>query len=161
MTTVYIGLGSNLDNPIEQVRKAVSELSNIQDTALNRVSSLYGSEPVGPRDQPEYVNAVVEMETELEPEQLLIELFSIEDRHRRKRLRQWGPRTLDLDLLLYGDLIMKSDALTIPHPEMHKRSFVLFPLLEIAPEIVIPGIGAAVESTKGIDLHSLTRLEEA
>ena len=130
----YIGLGSNLDNPKQQVIEALNALDKIPNTALLKHSSLYRSDPVGPPGQPDYINAVAALSTHLEPERLLDELQAIEQDHQRIRKIHWGPRTLDLDIILFGSQIIMTDRLTIPHPYAHERSFVLWPLAEIAPE---------------------------
>jgi len=141
----YIGIGSNLDDPAAQVLRAFDELDALPDTRLEARSSLYGSRPLGPPDQPDYVNAVARLTTGLEPLQLLDALQSIERDHRRERGVRWGPRTLDLDLLLYGDRRIDHERLSVPHPQMHRRDFVLRPLVEISPELDIPGQGALLE----------------
>lgn len=143
MTAAYIGLGSNLDDPKAQIQKALQALENLPETCLLRHSSLYRSAPVGPQDQPDYINAVALVETAFSPSPLLAELQRIEQAQGRVRTKRWGPRTLDLDLLLFDDLQLQTSTLTLPHPEMHQRAFVLVPLLEIAPDILIPGKGAA------------------
>ncbi len=138
-TIAFVGIGSNLDDPRAQIRRAIAALAKIPRSALCEVSSLYSSAPVGPADQPDYLNAVVRLNTRLAPEALLDQLQAIEAAQGRERdgLR-WGPRTLDLDLLLYGDQVISSPRLSVPHPEMAKRSFVLYPLAEIAPDLVLP-----------------------
>ncbi len=139
----YIGLGSNLDQPRAQVEQAIAELDRLPRSRVRARSRLYGSRPLGPADQPDYVNAVVCLETGLDPLPLLDALQAIEQAHHRVRERRWGPRTLDLDLLLYGTRRIDLPRLRVPHPQMHRRDFVLRPLLEIAPEIGIPGLGPA------------------
>ncbi len=142
MPLVYVGLGSNLGRPEERLRNAVKALSGLPDTTLVCCSSFYRSRPVGPQDQPDYINAVAKLETKLPAFELLDCLQALEEREGRVRTaEQWGPRTLDLDLLLYGDQIISEERLVVPHPEMHRRSFVLYPLFEISPGIVIPGLG--------------------
>lgn len=141
MTTVFIGLGSNLDSPKQHITTAIESIGEIQSTHVTKVSSLYKSKPVGPQDQGDYVNAVVELETELTPLDLLDNLQTIENEHGRVRNERWGPRTLDLDILMYGEEIIQNDRLTIPHVEMINRCFVLVPLAEIIPDIHIPGKG--------------------
>jgi len=138
---VYIGLGSNLENPLQQIKTAINDLQSIAEITIISVSSLYQSPPMGPADQPDYINAVLSLETSLAPHQLLDALQSVEQLHGRERKRHWGERTLDLDILLYGDQILDDQRLKIPHPGMHERAFVLYPLAEIAPNIEIPGIG--------------------
>jgi 2-amino-4-hydroxy-6-hydroxymethyldihydropteridine diphosphokinase len=136
---VYISLGSNLDNPVEQVRIAVNELSEINKTELLKTSSLYRNPPLEPKNQPDYVNAVACLSTTLRPHQLLIQLHRIEQLHKRKRgPHRFGPRTLDLDILLFGDEEINDDSLTIPHYALRQRAFVLYPLYEIAPDLQLP-----------------------
>lgn len=131
----YIGLGSNLDAPLEQVRQALSELDMLPLSRLLAASSLYASRPVGPQDQPDFINAVAALETRLSPLALLDQLQALEQQHRRRRQRHWGPRTLDLDLLLYGNAAIDTPRLRVPHPQMTARAFVLAPLAEIAPSL--------------------------
>lgn len=135
--TAYVGLGSNLDTPIQQVSRALEELDALPLTRCVAASSLYASRPVGPQDQPDFVNAVARLDTRLSPLALLDQLQALEQRHRRQRLRHWGPRTLDLDLLLYADTTLRHPRLNVPHHEMHRRHFVLVPLSEIAPELQV------------------------
>ncbi len=134
----YIGLGSNLDDPRAHVSTALKQLAELPDTELVAASSLYRSDPVGPQDQPDFVNAVAELSTRLTPEALLDQLQSLEQAHRRVRERHWGPRTLDLDILLYGDSQLATERLVVPHSHMRERSFVLWPLAEIAPTLALP-----------------------
>ena len=137
----YIGLGSNLGEREAQIRLALDDLARLPESRLVRASSLYDSEPVGDVDQPNFLNAVAELETELTPRQLLWNLQLIERRLGRTRTRRWGPRTIDLDLLLYGPLVVEEPDLQIPHPEMTRRSFVLVPLVELDPLLVHPVTG--------------------
>ncbi|MEW5756525.1 MAG: 2-amino-4-hydroxy-6-hydroxymethyldihydropteridine diphosphokinase [Pseudomonadota bacterium] len=140
---VFIGLGSNLDNPIAQLTRALAALKRLPHSRVRAQSSLYRSVPMGPADQPDYVNAVVEIETELEALDLLSRLQQIEQNQGRTRTGlRWGPRTLDLDLLLYGDQIIDLPTLQVPHPGVAERNFVLYPLHEIAPTVKVPGLGA-------------------
>lgn len=134
----YIGMGSNLENPHQQVEDAFKELAQLPETTLVLRSSIYRSDPVGPQDQPDFINAVAAIDTALQPHALLDQLQSLEQRHRRVRERHWGPRTLDLDLLCYGNETIDTERLTVPHAFMHERSFVLWPLAEIAPELQFP-----------------------
>lgn len=143
MTIAYVGIGSNLDEPRQQVKTALDELARMEGTKLLRHSSLYRTAPMGYARQPDFVNAVAEIETTLAAESLLAELQAIEARHRRVRSFPDAPRTLDLDLLLYGEERLTSQALSVPHPRMQERAFVLAPLVEIAPHAAIPGVGAA------------------
>lgn len=139
--TAYIGLGSNLCSPEQQVLSAFDEIGALPGVTLTRRSSLYRTAPIGYADQPRYVNAVARVSTVLAPEELLEELLAIEQSHGRVREFANAPRTLDLDILIYGDLQQASRALTLPHPRAHLRAFVLYPLMEIAPECVVPGRG--------------------
>ncbi|HET7672870.1 MAG TPA: 2-amino-4-hydroxy-6-hydroxymethyldihydropteridine diphosphokinase [Burkholderiales bacterium] len=143
MTLVYIGIGSNLDDPRRQVLDAFDELDQLPHSRLVRRSSLYRTAPVGHAAQPDFINAVAELETGLPAERLLVELQAIEARHGRARSFANAPRTLDLDLLMLGAAELSTAALTVPHPRMHERAFVLKPLLEISPGLEIPGRGAA------------------
>lgn len=138
MNKVYIALGSNLDHPQAQLTAALQALNELSDSRLTAVSSFYQSKPLGPQDQPDYVNAVACLETSLAPLALLDELQRIEHEQGRVRLRRWGERTLDLDILLYADHIIQSERLTVPHYDMHQREFVIIPLVEIAPHLVLP-----------------------
>ncbi|QPB42331.1 2-amino-4-hydroxy-6-hydroxymethyldihydropteridine diphosphokinase [Rodentibacter haemolyticus] len=138
MNTVYIALGSNLNTPVEQLNNALKAIDNLAQTNLIAVSAFYQSKPLGPQDQPDYVNAVAKIETQLAPLALLDELQRIENEQGRVRLRRWGERTLDLDILLYGNEIIRNERLTVPHYDMHNREFVIVPLLEIAPDLTFP-----------------------
>lgn len=138
MPIVYVGIGANLDDPQQQVKEAITELDQLANTQLIQASSLYHSKPVGPQDQPDYINAVACIETELEPIELLDALQNLEQEHGRVRKRHWGERTLDLDIILIDQQVIESERLTIPHPFAMERSFVLFPLIEIAPELIFP-----------------------
>ena len=145
MARVFIGLGANLDRPEQQLNDALVELSHLANSQLIQTSSLYRSKPVGPQDQPDYVNAVAELETELSPMALLDALQAIEHAHGRVRKRHWGARTLDLDILLIDQDIIDEPRLQVPHPYAHERAFVLYPLSEIAPNCVLPNAGALSE----------------
>ncbi|CAK0769906.1 2-amino-4-hydroxy-6-hydroxymethyldihydropteridinediphosphokinase [Gammaproteobacteria bacterium] len=140
----YVGLGSNLDDPTAQVRRALVELLRLPASRLAGSSRLYRNLAMdlpGQPVQPDYVNAVAALDTRLPPQVLLRLLLKLELRHQRVRQRRWGPRTLDLDLLLYGNLRLRRYGLTLPHPGLHLRVFVLYPLAELAPHLVIPGRG--------------------
>ncbi len=139
--TAYIGLGANLDDPRRHVETAVAELARLPSTRLAATSALYRTAPLGPADQPDYINAVARIETRLTPQALLAAMQAIERRHGRVRNgTRWGPRTLDLDLLTFGDRQICSSGLTVPHPEMHRRAFVLVPLADVAPRgLSVPG----------------------
>ncbi|WP_232359202.1 2-amino-4-hydroxy-6-hydroxymethyldihydropteridine diphosphokinase [Paraneptunicella aestuarii] len=137
--SAFIGLGSNLEQPAEQLRSAIKDMSNIPETNVQLVSSFYLSRPMGPSDQPDYVNAVAELQTELDCHSLLHELQRIELQHGRVRKEQrWGARTLDLDILLYGDEVINEPDLIVPHYGMKSREFVLYPLAEISSELILP-----------------------
>ena len=146
-TVAFIGLGSNLSHPRRQLARATAALAHLPQSQLVAVSPNYLSAPVGTGDaQPDYVNAVVAVRTMLAPRALLRQLQTIERRQRRRRGRGYArnaPRTLDLDLLLYGDRRIRVADLVVPHPRMHERAFVLRPLLDIAPAASIPGHGLA------------------
>lgn len=136
----YIGLGSNLEQPRQQVASALDELDALPLSRVSSASRLYSSRPVGPQDQPDFVNAVAALETQLSPLALLDQLQALEQRHRRRRERHWGPRTLDLDVLLFNTTPVDHPRLQVPHPYMHERAFVLRPLLEIAPHLSLQGL---------------------
>ena len=139
MTRVYIALGSNLANPLHQVQSALNALAELPQTQLIATSSLYRTPPLGPQDQPDYLNAVVALDTDLSAENLLDHTQKIELEHGRVRKdERWGPRTLDLDILLFGDEIINTERLTVPHYDMKNRQFMLYPLAEIAPELHFP-----------------------
>ncbi len=137
----FIALGSNLENPISQIQQAFDELRQLPDTCLMSHSSLYKSAPVGRLDQPDFINAVALIETHLAPHDLLKALLDIEHRHGRVRESLNAPRTLDLDILMYSNVKCHDKTLTLPHPRMSQRAFVLKPLFEIAPDCHIPGLG--------------------
>ncbi len=139
LQTAYIGLGSNQVDPQQQLRRALQTLRDNPKIGVNKVSSLYGSSPVGPPHQPDYVNAVAQIQTALAPLDLLDELQAIERSQGRVRGQRWGPRTLDLDILSYADLRVRSLRLTLPHPRIVARAFVLIPLAEIEPTLTLPG----------------------
>lgn len=142
----YIGLGANLEDPIAHVRAAREALRRHPDLHAIACSRLYRSAPMGPADQPDYINAVMSVETELPAATLLHILQALEAQHGRTRSgERWGPRTLDLDLLLYGDETIATDELQVPHPGIAEREFVLRPLLEIAPDLDIPGRGKVAD----------------
>ena len=156
----YIGLGSNLGDARSQVQRALADLDQLPETRLIAQSSLYRSAPVGYLDQPDFVNAVAKLETALSPQALLQALLQIEHLHGRERTFRNAPRVLDMDVLLYDDLQIHEHGLTIPHPRMHQRAFVLRPLLEIAPEIDIPAVGQAQRALQACQDQALERLAE-
>jgi len=156
---IYIGLGSNLDDPKQQIISAFDEISHLPETQLRLKSSLYLSFPMGPQDQDKYVNAVAKISSLLSPIDLLDQLQTIEQRHHRERkLQQWGPRTLDLDLLLYDNRTIDSDRLIVPHYGLKQRSFVLIPLVEIAPELRLPDGSDIQELAKKIGGQGIQKL---
>lgn len=152
----FIGLGSNLADPVAQVLQAMQAIGKLAGINVTARSSLYSSAPVGYLEQPDFVNAVVKVETTLQPLALLQTMLALEQKNGRTREFQNAPRTLDLDVLMYDDLQHHEHGLTLPHPQMHNRAFVLQPLLELAPDCVIPGIGkasVAMEQCKGQQLQ--------
>ena len=163
----FIGLGSNLEDPHSQLQRAFAALDKLPGTRLAARSSLYRSAPLGCPDQPDlssqpdFVNAVAKIMTDLMPQALLQALLHIEHQHGRERTFRNAPRTLDLDVLLYDDVQLHEHGLTIPHPQMHKRAFVLQPLLEIAPDVSIPGIGQARGALQACQDQVLERLPNA
>lgn len=158
----YIGIGSNLNDPPNQVRQAFQALAHLPDSHLTARSPWYRTAPVGgPAGQPDYVNAVAALETQLTPEDLLATLQTIEAAQERIRAERWGPRTLDLDLLLYGLITRDDPQLTLPHPRLHQRAFVLYPLHDIAPHLTIPGRGPLTALLENCPPLTITRLDIA
>jgi len=157
---VFIGLGSNLVSPERQVLTAFDEIAATPGITLRACSSLYRTAPVGHTDQPHFTNAVAEVRTSLAPKELLEELLAIERAHGRVREFLNAPRTLDLDILIYGDLQFATEELVVPHPRAHLRAFVLLPLLELAPDAEIPGLGAARDWLQRARDQGITRLGE-
>ncbi|MCE5365168.1 2-amino-4-hydroxy-6-hydroxymethyldihydropteridine diphosphokinase [Pseudomonas anguilliseptica] len=161
MERVYIGLGSNLATPLEQLRSALAALAALPQTQLVAQSSFYASDPLGPADQPRYVNAVAALDTELSPLALLDALQTIElEQGRTRKAERWGPRTLDLDILLFGERQLDEPRLTVPHYHMHARAFVLYPLAEIAPDLKLPDGRALTELLDACPFVGLERLNE-
>ena len=158
---VFVGLGGNVGDALGSIQQAIAELSEIPRSTLLVRSSLYRTAPIGLEDQADFVNAVANFRTELSPRELLGELHRIERRHGRVRREKNGPRTLDLDLLMYDDLISDDPTMIIPHPRMHERAFVLLPLSEIAPDSVIPGRGPIGELLSKLSNQGVTRLHVA
>lgn len=155
----YIGIGSNLDNPVAQVKEALEELGYLPDTILAAKSGLYSCSPMGPADQPDYVNAVAALDTLLSAEDLYRELVRIEDQQGRSREgEKWGPRRIDLDLLMYGKGKIRKKDLVVPHPGMHERDFVIIPLIEIAGNISVPGLGKLSGLLGQCENHSVRKL---
>jgi len=158
LTLAYVALGSNLESPAEQVRRALDGIAALPATRLVAASSLYRTAPVGYADQPDFVNAVACVDTTLTPQALLAALLALEAEFGRVRSFRNAPRVLDLDLLLYEGVESADDALTLPHPRMHERAFVMVPLSEIAPDCVIPGHGAAADLASALDKGGIERL---
>jgi 2-amino-4-hydroxy-6-hydroxymethyldihydropteridine diphosphokinase len=163
----YIGMGSNLQDPHRQLQRAFADLDGLPGTRLTARSSLYRSAPLGcpvqpdSTAQPDFVNAVAKIETDLTPQALLGALLDIEHSHGRERTFRNAPRTLDLDVLLYDEVQLHQHGLTIPHPQMHLRAFVLLPLLELSPDIRIPGIGRADIALEGCRDQVVERMADA
>jgi len=156
----YIGLGSNLASPVAQIKSARTAIAVIAGVQELGFSSLYSSAPMGPQDQPDYVNAVMAIATDLSPIALLRCLQDIENNQGRVRTgEQWGARTLDLDVLLYGDQKIDLPDLTVPHKGLAERVFVLYPLFEIAPQLVVPGKGRIADLVAACPLTGLKRLD--
>ncbi|HEY7872413.1 MAG TPA: 2-amino-4-hydroxy-6-hydroxymethyldihydropteridine diphosphokinase [Rudaea sp.] len=159
MENVYIGLGSNLADPRTQVENGLRALAALADSRLRRRSRLYRSAPWGRADQPEFVNAVAHLETTLTPRELLDRLLAIERAAGRERDgTRWGPRVLDLDILVFGTLELDEPGLHLPHPHLHERAFALAPLAEIAPDLVIPGRGRVRDLLARIDVSDCVPL---
>jgi 2-amino-4-hydroxy-6-hydroxymethyldihydropteridine diphosphokinase len=155
----YIGIGSNLNEPVTQVREAMERLADLPESRLVARSSLYGGRPMGPPDQPDYVNAVVALDTHLSAPDLLRALQRIERLQGRQRGgERWGPRIIDLDLLLYGSSRIDTPELQVPHPGLHARDFVIIPLAEIAGNLDIPGRGLLTSLINRIENHALRKL---
>lgn len=159
MTIAYVALGANLGDAEGSLRAVMRELAAHPHMRLLKSSSLYRTAPVGLKDQPDFINAAIALETELEAQALLNELFSIEQRFGRQRSIPNAPRTLDLDLLLYGEETSNDSTLTLPHPRMHERAFVLAPLAEIAPGLNIPGQGRVVDLLASCADQQIQRME--
>lgn len=160
MSLAYVALGANLADPVAQVRSALGALAALPDSQLLRASSLYRTAPVGIHHQPDFINAVAAIETRLAPPALLAALFAVEAQFGRRRDFHHAPRTLDLDLLLYDNLVIDSSLLRLPHPRMHLRAFVLAPLLEIAPACLIPGRGRAAAWLPAVRMQPIEQLPQ-
>lgn len=159
--TAFIALGSNLDDPAAHILRAMQALAAMPGTHLVRRSSLYRNPPAGYLAQPEFINAVAEIETRLAPRDLLEQLLAIERVHGRMRDFPNGPRTLDLDILLYGERTVREPGLTIPHPRMLERAFVLVPLAEIAPDAVVPDGGRIADLVRHVDVSGMIKIPDA
>lgn len=158
MPRAFVALGANLDDPQVQVRAALAALARLPQVALVATSSLYRTAPVGLVGQPDFINAVAALDTSLSPDDLLEALFAIERSFGRVRKEKNGPRTLDLDLLLYDDRSIASQHLQLPHPRLHLRAFVIVPLAEIAPDCAIPGRGDVAAWLPAVANQSIERL---
>ena len=158
--TAFIALGSNLDDPAAQIRRALASLAGLPETRLTRTSSLYCNPPVGHLEQPDFVNAVTMLETRLAPRDLLERLLAIERVHGRTRGFPNAPRRLDLDIALYGDCVIQEPDLIVPHPRLCERAFVLVPLAEIAPDAVVPGRGRVADLLRDVDATTLVKLTD-
>lgn len=157
----FVALGANLGAPQAQLDAAIAELARLPQSRLRAASSFYRSAPIGLTAQPDFINAVVSLDTALSPEQLLAALFTLENAFGRVRSGKDAPRTLDLDLLLYDARCLNTPQLTLPHPRMHLRAFVLLPLLEIAADCAIPGRGSAAAWLPAVAMQGITRLAES
>jgi 2-amino-4-hydroxy-6-hydroxymethyldihydropteridine diphosphokinase len=154
----FIALGANLDDPVAQVRAAGEALADLPQSKLLRISSLYRTTPVGIHGQPDFINAAAALETRLSAYDLLAALFAVEAHFGRRRDFHHAPRTLDLDLLLFDKQTIDSEQLSLPHPRMHLRAFVLVPLLEIAPDCLIPGRGSAAAWLTAVSMQHIERI---
>lgn len=159
---VWLGLGSNLQQPVAQIETALKELAAIESIHLLKVSSFYRTPPWGDKHQDDFINAVAWIETDLDPVALLASLQSIENRMGRQRSsgRRWGPRLIDIDMLLYGDQQYHLDELEVPHPRMHERAFVLIPLSELDATLEIPGRGAIGKLIQQLDCTGINRIDD-
>ena len=155
----YVALGSNLGQPAVQVSQALARLAAIPKTHLVKQSRLWATPPMGPPGQPEYVNAVAGLVTRLPPRDLLDELLAIEREMGRTRTARWGPRLIDLDLLLHGSAMLEEPGLKLPHPGLHQRDFVLYPLADIAPQLWVPGRGRVAALAGAVDDRGSKALE--
>lgn len=160
MNNVFIGLGSNLDEPLSQLKRAIAFLQQAKEVELLNISSFYISSPMGPQDQPDYINAVVELNTDLSAENLLDFLQAIENQQGRVRSERWGARTLDLDILLYGCEAINTERLVVPHYGISERNFVLYPLADLVDsEFEIPHVGIMNKLLAMCPMTGISRLE--
>ena len=156
---VYVGLGANLQSPLETIKLAINELKSLPNSELIAVSKIYSSKPMGPADQPDYVNAVALIQTKLTPHEVFSHTCAIEDKHGRTRLGEhWGPRTLDLDILLFGQKNINDETLVIPHYGLQQREFVIYPLLDITPDLVLPCGTLVSLLTQNVPLNGMTAI---
>ncbi len=158
MAIAYIALGSNLKQPVQQVTNALQALQALPETRVLQSSSLYQTAPLGYDNQPDFINAVACVETQLEPQALLQALLAIEQQFGRERPFANAPRVLDLDLLLFSQVVMQTPTLTLPHPRMHERSFVMLPLAEIAPDLILPNKASVVELARQFSQQGIQKL---
>lgn len=158
MAIAYIALGSNLQQPAQQVQLALQALQTLPHTQVLKASSLYQTTPVGYDNQPDFINAVASIETQLQPQALLAALLAIEQQFGRERPFANAPRILDLDVLLYANEVMHTPTLTLPHPRMHERGFVMLPLAEIAPELILPNGSSVVELAQQCQQQGVLKL---
>ncbi len=161
--TAYIGLGSNVGDREAMIARGAARLAALERSMMQRMSSVYETAPVGPVAQGAFLNAAVAVRTEFAPLALLAELLRIEREAGRDRVSssRWGPRTLDLDLLLYGEQIVQTEGLTVPHPRLHERAFVLVPLAEIAPDVIVPGVGRSVRELRDAVFAAMSAQDRA
>lgn len=138
MIDAFVALGSNLNDPVEQLKRAVEEIRGLAQSTLEAVSSFYQTPPWGKTDQPDFINAVLKIKTQLSAATLMDLFLGLENKHQRQRKEKWEPRTLDCDLILYGQEVINEERLIVPHPGMKTRAFVLLPLFEIAPDVLLP-----------------------
>ena len=160
LVTAFVALGGNIGDPQAQIRSALSAFTKLPETRVERRSSLYRNPPVGRLDQPEFVNAVAQIETRIAARELLDRLLEIERALGRVRDYPNAPRTLDLDIVLYGDQTIREPGLVVPHPRMLERAFVLVPLAEIAPDAVVPGSGRVADLLRSVDASGMIKLSE-
>lgn len=158
-TIAFVALGSNLGDPLQQVSSAVEEIAAIPNTELQAQSHWYRSTPMGPQNQPDFINGVIKITTSLSPLLLLDELQQLEHKHRRRKDYHWGPRTLDLDILLFGQQVIDTDRLQIPHPGIFQRHFVLLPLNDIEPNLSFPDGSTLAEHLENISTAGIVRID--
>lgn len=158
VSLAYIALGSNLEDPLSQVERGLAALATLSDSRLRARSAWYQSRAVGPGEQPDYINGVALLETALPPEQLIVQLQAIEAKQGRERRLRWAARTLDLDILLYGDRVIDSEQLQVPHPRLSERNFVLYPLADISPDLILPDGNSLASLLRRCPADGLQRL---
>lgn len=156
----FIGLGSNLDKPAEQIQRALDSMATLPDCSELQCAPWYSSKAIGPAGQPDYINTVASLKTQLSPLALLHQLQAIENQQGRQRHIRWGARTLDLDLLVYDNVCLDTDELQVPHPEIHKRNFVLLPLYKLAPALVLPDGRDLKALVAKCDMNNLKQIQQ-